>query len=119
MSKFPHPLIPLFALDEGESQAVGKPIGLLVDSEGDIPAIAEYAKALKAGGGASPAPAAAAAAADAVLESTAAAAAGSVGEEGVVEKCMLFVGVHYFSAPWYVMGGNNSSGMVSAFGSLS
>ncbi|CAN0209584.1 unnamed protein product, partial [Ectocarpus sp. 12 AP-2014] len=48
--------------DEDDSQAVGGPIGLLVDTEDDIPAVQEYAKALKSGGGgaaaASPPPAA-------------------------------------------------------------
>ncbi|CAN0113347.1 unnamed protein product [Ectocarpus sp. 12 AP-2014] len=48
--------------DEDASQAVGGPIGLLVDTEDDIPAVQEYAKALKSGGGgaaaASPPPAA-------------------------------------------------------------
>lgn len=91
----------LFALDEGDSQAVGKPIGLLVDSEGDIPAIAEYANALKTGGGASPA-----AATDAGPESAAggpssmpessATATGSVDEERVIEKFMHFCRVSLF-----------------------
>eukprot|EP00903_Cladosiphon_okamuranus_P005907 g5841.t1 len=40
--------------DEDDSQSVGGPIGLLVDSESDIPAVQEYAKALKSGGGAAP-----------------------------------------------------------------
>lgn len=36
--------------DEGDSQAVGAAIGLLVDSEADIPAVEAYARALKSGG---------------------------------------------------------------------
>lgn len=47
--------------EEGESQAVGGPIGLLVDSEADIPAVEAYAKVLKSGGEAVAAPVAAAA----------------------------------------------------------
>lgn len=48
-------------VDEGESQGVGKAIGLLVSSEGDIPAVESYAEALKSGGGGAPVAAAAAA----------------------------------------------------------
>ncbi|CAN0094867.1 unnamed protein product, partial [Discosporangium mesarthrocarpum] len=44
-------------LGEGESQAVGAPIGLLAPTEADIPALEAYALQLKAGGGGSPAPA--------------------------------------------------------------
>lgn len=67
--------------DEGDSQAVGLAIGLLVDSEADIPAVEAYAQALKSGGGAAAAPAAAAAAPEAASAPAPAAAAAAAGGE--------------------------------------
>lgn len=66
---------------------VGGPIGLLVDNEEDIPAVQEYAKALKSGGGAAAAASAPAAAAEATPAAPAAPAAAATSgewEEGCV-----------------------------------